>query len=164
MTALRQSGNKQSRSFERHSGIRAVPGVRSVWLGRLLEKLKARVAPGRIGTLGERLAAHHLEDKGYQVLARNYSVRGGEADILAAHQGLIVVIEVKARRSVRFGTPAQAITARKRRRVLLAGQIYCRRNGHSLSRLRGDVVSVMFHRGKREPEIRHYVGVLGYER
>ncbi len=164
MTLLRQSGSKRARFFQRHPGTRSIPGVKSEWLGRLLEKLKVRVAPGKIGALGERLAARHLENKGYRVLARNYSVKGGEADILAAHEGLIVVIEVKTRRSVRFGTPAQAVTARKRRRVLLAGQIYCRRNGHSLSRLRGDVVSVMFRPGNGDPEIRHYVGVLGFER
>ena len=164
MPALRQSGNKRSRPPERHSGTRPIPGIGSAWLGRLFEKLKARVTPGKVGALGERLAARHLEEKGYRVLERNFSVRGGEADILAAHGGLIVVVEVKARRSVRFGTPAQAVTARKRRRVLLAGQIYCRKNGHSLSRLRGDVVSVMFRRGREEPEIRHYVGVLGFER
>ncbi len=91
-------------------------------------------------------------------------MKGGEADILAADAGRIVVVEVKTRRSTAFGTPAEAVTARKRRRVLLAGQVFCRRNGYSLARLRGDVVAVMCDGTASHPSIRHYKGVLGRER
>lgn len=136
---------------------------RSNWLFRFLRRFRTKAAPKKTGAFGERLAARHLERNGYRVLARNYGVKGGEADIVATDGQSIVVVEVKTRRSLGFGTPAQAVTARKRQRVLLAGQIYCRRHGHSISRLRGDVVSIMLRGGKGRAEIRHYVGALGLE-
>ena len=94
------------------------------------------------GKWGERLAASHLEGLGYTIQAVNYRVRGGEADLIATKDDLVVVVEVKSRRSRRFGTAAQAVTLRKARRVLLAGRAYCRRHGISLSKLRGDVITV----------------------
>jgi putative endonuclease len=49
----------------------------------------------RIGRLGERLAADHLERSGYRVLERNYRIREGEIDIVADQGGTLVFCEVK---------------------------------------------------------------------
>jgi putative endonuclease len=49
----------------------------------------------RIGRLGERLAADHLDRSGYRVLERNYRVREGEIDIVAARGDTLVFCEVK---------------------------------------------------------------------
>ncbi len=133
-------------------------------VSRLWERARAGVSPGRLGARGEELAARHLKGLGYRILARNYRVKGGEADILAADGGRIVVVEVKTRRSTAFGTPAEAVTPRKTRRVLLAGQVYCRRHGFSLSHLRGDVVAVTYDGTSPLPRIRHYEGALGTNR
>lgn len=71
----------------------------------------------RLGQLGEALAAEFLISHGYKVLARNYRNRFGEVDIIASHQGAIVFVEVKARSTTRFGTPAEAITRWKLTRL-----------------------------------------------
>ncbi len=73
-----------------------------------------------LGRQGENLAARHLVDRGHRVLARNHRVgRMGELDLVTlAEDGLTVCfIEVKARTTGVFGTPAEAVTADKRRRI-----------------------------------------------
>jgi putative endonuclease len=79
---------------------------------------------------------------------------------VAGKDGLVVVVEVKARRSRSFGAPAEAVGAEKSRRVLMAGRVYCRRHGVSLTRLRGDVVTVEAEAGTEAPSVRHLPGGL----
>ncbi len=133
------------------------------WLTRLTSWHRSRTS-GDTGLLGEGLAARHLSGLGYEVLARNFRVRGGEADLIVAKDGWIVVVEVKTRRSLRFGSPVEAVRGEKGRRVLRAGRIYCRRNGLSLGKLRGDVVAVEWPEGGGDPHIRHWVGGLSDSR
>jgi len=112
------------------------------------------------GRWGEKMAARHLEGLGYSVLVFNYRVKGGEADLIVAKDGLVVAVEVKSRRGRRFGTAAQAVTRAKARRVLLAGRVYCRKNGVSLSKLRGDVVTVEETENSSSLRVEHWPGGL----
>jgi putative endonuclease len=52
----------------------------------------------RLGRTGERLAAEHLERRGYTILARNHRTRWGEIDLIAADERRTVFCEVKTRR------------------------------------------------------------------
>jgi putative endonuclease len=51
-----------------------------------------------LGRLGERLAAEHLERRGFEILARNHRTRWGELDLVAHGAGTLVFCEVKTRR------------------------------------------------------------------
>lgn len=144
-----------------HGGT-GTPPVRLPLLRSLL-LLLARFGLGRKdapGARGESLAAKFLETQGYRVECRNFRIKGGEADIIATRDGLVVVVEVKTRSSARFGSPAQAVDGRKGRRVIRAGRAYCRAKGLSLSKLRGDLVAVELPPGGGTPHIRHYRGVI----
>ena len=114
----------------------------------------------RGGRWGEKVASRFLEAAGYEILEANFRVRGGEADLICKKGGLIVAVEVKSRQSFRFGTAAEAVTRRKARRVLAAGRAYCRRRGISLSKLRGDVVTVEKAASSDQPLVRHVPGGL----
>jgi putative endonuclease len=70
-----------------------------------------------LGKAGEDLAAAWYEARGYQVLARNWSCRDGELDIVLRHGRLHVFCEVKARSSGAFGLPAEAVGPLKQARV-----------------------------------------------
>lgn len=70
-----------------------------------------------LGASGEELAARWYTDAGFAVLARNWRCRDGELDLVVARGGLAVFCEVKTRRSVRFGVPAEAVTPAKQRRL-----------------------------------------------
>lgn len=72
------------------------------------------------GELGERIAARHLADHGYEILERNFRTRRGELDVIAANDRCIVFCEVKTRvANGRAGPPRgiDAIGELKRRRL-----------------------------------------------
>src|SRR3954469_12502612 len=68
-----------------------------------------------LGRLGERLAAHHLERLGYEVVARNHRTRHGELDLVAVDRDALVFVEVKTRRG--SGVPWDALGTPKQRQV-----------------------------------------------
>jgi len=70
-----------------------------------------------LGKAGEDLAVAWYEAHGYEVLARNWSCRAGELDIVLRRGRLHVFCEVKARSSGAFGLPAEAVGPLKQARV-----------------------------------------------
>ena len=72
----------------------------------------------------EDVAKDYLLAQGYRILAENYTVRGAEVDLIAEKNGVIVIAEVKQRRSERFGTPAEMISKKKLRRLQGAALYY----------------------------------------
>ncbi|GAA0457949.1 UPF0102 protein [Paractinoplanes deccanensis] len=70
-----------------------------------------------LGSYGERVAAQHLQDLGLELLTRNWRCADGELDLVLRDGDDIVICEVKTRRSGRFGSPAEAITPHKRRKL-----------------------------------------------
>ena len=69
-------------------------------------------------------AKAYLLTHGYRILAENYTVRGAELDLVAEKGGVIVVAEVKQRRSERYGSPAELITEKKLARLRTAALEY----------------------------------------
>lgn len=69
-------------------------------------------------------AKAYLIREGYRILAENYTVRGAEIDLVAEKDGVIVVAEVKQRRSGRYGTPAEMISEKKLDRLRKAALHY----------------------------------------
>lgn len=76
------------------------------------------------GRLCEQAVCEELRRRGMDILAQNYTCREGEIDIIARDGEYIVFVEVKARQNDRFGTPAEAVTPQKQRKLLLAAQKY----------------------------------------
>jgi len=70
-----------------------------------------------LGRAGEDRAARYLESLGYVVLDRNWRCREGELDLVVASTRELIVVEVKTRRSERFGHPFEAVGAVKRSRL-----------------------------------------------
>ena len=79
----------------------------------------------RLGIYGEDLACKYLQAKGYAILERNFRCRRfGEIDIVASKAGVLSFIEVKTRRSSRYGKPAEAVTLAKQRKIYRVAQYY----------------------------------------
>lgn len=76
----------------------------------------------RLGRLGERLAAEHLERLGYEVVARNHRTRYGELDIVATDADTLVFVEVKTRRG--RAAPWDALGPRKQQQVRRMARAY----------------------------------------
>lgn len=70
------------------------------------------------GNWGETLVMEHLTAKGYQLVQRNYHCRYGEADLIMLDEtGLLTCVEVKTRRSKKFG-PAEYSVGKKKLKAL----------------------------------------------
>jgi putative endonuclease len=77
-----------------------------------------------LGASGEELAARWYAAAGYEVLDRNWRCREGELDLVVARGGLAVFCEVKTRRGLAFGLPAEAVTPAKQRRLRLLARCW----------------------------------------
>jgi len=77
-----------------------------------------------LGALGENIAAQALQAHGYTVLEHNWTWIGGEADLIADHDGCKVIVEVKLRRSNSYGSPEDGVTNSKRKHLLQTGLRY----------------------------------------
>ena len=71
----------------------------------------------KIGKFGEDEAATFLKKKGYKILERNFSCKRGEIDIIALDKNEIVFIEIKARISLKYGLPSEAVTRHKLKHI-----------------------------------------------
>jgi putative endonuclease len=133
-----------------------------------------RTARGRTGIAAEAVARRYLEDSGWIILAANLVVGQGELDLVAldpATPRTIVVVEVRGRRSPRFGAPEESVDRAKLARIQAAAFRLLRsgwREGMGLQgarTLRIDVIAVDLDpatvRIAGRPALRHLRGVTG---
>jgi len=95
-----------------------------------------------LGRIGESLAATYLQQRGWQIVERNIRYREGEIDIIAARAGVLAFVEVKTRRSVAFGSPAEAVTWRKQRTIRALASRYLSEQHPRAHIIRFDVVDI----------------------
>jgi putative endonuclease len=95
------------------------------------------------GQAGEDRAAAWYRSRGYTILDRNWRCREGELDLVVRRGRTLVFVEVKARRTDRFGTPAEAVTPTKQRRLRALARRYLDEHDLRPSSLRFDVVSIL---------------------
>ena len=81
-------------------------------------------APGTTGARAEALAAEYLMRQGLSIVGRNFRTRFGEIDLIARDGRMLVFVEVRMRRSQRFGGASESITAAKRTRLVAAANGY----------------------------------------
>ena len=112
-----------------------------------------------LGKQGEEWAARYLEQRGFTIVARNHRTPVGELDIIARDRRYLLFVEVKTRRSLAFGTPAEAVGAHKQRQILRAAQWYLTAARYPGLQPRFDVVSVLA--GRDEPAISHIPNAFG---
>ena len=77
-----------------------------------------------IGGEKEQIACRYLEGQGLRLLARNHRCRHGEIDLVMRDADTLVFVEVRYRRSQRFGTAAESVDAHKQRRLAAAAGHY----------------------------------------
>ena len=102
--------------------------------------------PAALGKWGERAAARHLRASGYRVLYRNFRARGGgEVDLVCRdrRESALVFVEVKTRRSERFGRPVEAVDEAKRRLITKGAMAWLRLLDNPDVPFRFDVVEVL---------------------
>lgn len=99
--------------------------------------------PADVGQRAEDAALAYLSERGLRVVERNFRCRAGEIDLIMRDGACLVFVEVRYRRSDRYGSPAESVAARKQARLLAAAQYYLQT--HPAERalaMRFDVIAV----------------------
>jgi putative endonuclease len=110
-----------------------------------------------LGDFGERVAAAHLEAKGYAITDRKFRVLEAELDLVARDGDELVFVEVRTRRGGERGMAALSVGPRKAKKLLLAVQWYIERHPELAELpMRIDVVTVELDRAGVLKEVRHY--------
>jgi putative endonuclease len=96
-----------------------------------------------LGQIGERIAARWLERDGWRILERRFRNGHRDIDLVAARDGTVAFVEVKARRDGRFGGPIEAVNWRKRIELSRSARVWIDRHGQPGEAYRFDVVGVI---------------------
>lgn len=111
-----------------------------------------------LGEYGERIAVEHLRSLGMVVLARNWTCKFGEIDIVARDGATLVICEVKTRSSARYGGPFEAVTGHKATRLRRLAMHWLEVHDIDPPSVRIDVVSVAM-RPRGGPVVERIAGV-----
>jgi len=113
------------------------------------------------GRRAEAIAAAYLQGKGWRVVERNWSCAEGELDIIAENEEGLVFVEVKGRRSERYGHPEDAVDAVKQQHLRDAAWRYLLEKGEADVVWRIDVIAVRMHPDGCLQELEHYPFAVG---
>lgn len=97
-----------------------------------------------LGMAAEEAAAELLKKNGYRIISRNYKTKIGEIDIIARDKDTLAFVEVKARSSLAFGNPAEAVIKHKIRQISKAALSFLKENNLLHEKARFDVVSFVY--------------------
>ena len=73
----------------------------------------------KTGSLAEEYAKNILEKNGYSLLCRNYTCKGGEADLIVTKDKYICFVEVKMRAILSENSASEAVDCKKISRIKL---------------------------------------------
>jgi putative endonuclease len=97
-----------------------------------------------LGALGEEFSANWLIENGYQILDRNWRGSRVELDIVGKKSNLIIFFEVKTRRNVNCGFPAESVTIAKLENIKSAALQWLLHNKVNCAGIRIDILSVRY--------------------
>lgn len=97
-----------------------------------------------LGAAGERFAQALLYAQGYDILERNFRCRFGEIDLICQKDGTICMVEVKTRRDVFMGRPAEAVTVTKENTMRKVANYYLMSHGIRERNVTFQVFEILF--------------------
>jgi putative endonuclease len=92
--------------------------------GKIIKKTQSIGKANVLGTEGEALAAKWLADKGYTLIHQNRGYSYYEVDIISFLGNVLHFIEVKTRRSKKFGEPEESIDNKKIMNLMKTGEAF----------------------------------------
>ncbi len=112
-----------------------------------------------LGRRGEEAAARFLDQRGYEILERNWTCFAGEADIIAKDGNAIVFVEVKTRKDCQKGFPSEAVTLQKRARYEKIALAFMADHDYVDMQVRFDVISLVVV-AKDRAMMRHHINAF----
>jgi len=90
----------------------------------LFTELKAKAAHLIRGESAEEQAHQFLIKKGLKPVCRNYRCKQGELDLIMTDQQTLVIVEVRFRKTDRYGSAVESVTRSKQSRIIAATHVY----------------------------------------
>ncbi len=112
------------------------------------------MTPKELGEYGEELATLHLIKQGYTILERNWFFGKNEVDIICQkEEGVLVVVEVKARNSDFFGDPQSFVSPGKQKTIVKVANEYVLENDLNVE-VRFDIIAVL--KNSKQERLEHF--------
>ena len=125
-------------------------------MGWLFNRRRLLANSGLLGRWGERRCEKLLKSKGFRKLARNFSCKTGEIDLVMIDtDGGIVFVEVRTRADENFGSAESSVTAAKKAKLARTARYFLATHNIENRPFRFDVVTIVLGQ-KGRPQIRHY--------
>ncbi|MDE6782007.1 MAG: YraN family protein [Ruminococcus sp.] len=99
------------------------------------------------GRIGEDAVCVYLENLGYEIIVRNYRIKGGEIDIIARNDEYTAFVEVKSRKPNALVSGLEAVNKRKQALIIKTAADFCCKNPDTLQP-RFDIAEVTVDNGK----------------
>lgn len=93
------------------------------------------------GKDGEEKACNYIKAKKYKIAERNYRCLYGEIDIIAESNGVLIIIEVKYRKSDKYGKGYEAVNTVKQKKIIKTAEYYINEKNVKMP-VRFDVISI----------------------
>lgn len=117
--------------------------VPALSIGAVLNFSKMSDSRIKVGKIGEVLAIEHFKARGYEIRAQNYRTRSGEIDLIVQRGKRVAFVEVKTRRSSKFGLPQAAVTPTKQKQISKIALNYLQRHNLLDVPCQFDVVAIV---------------------
>ncbi|SHI71960.1 putative endonuclease [Dethiosulfatibacter aminovorans DSM 17477] len=101
-----------------------------------------------VGSWGEAEVVDYLKKKGYLIVEKNYRTRYSEIDIIAKTGNTICFIEVKSRKTSKYGLPREAVNRKKQNQIIKGAMTYIKYRKLTTFSYRFDVVEVFLNDGR----------------
>ena len=101
------------------------------------------------GDKGETIAANFLENKGFNIIERNWRHKHLEIDIIASRNNKLHFVEVKTRTNTKFGLPEESVSQAKMNRLKTAAEAYLYLHPE-WELIQFDVIAIMIGKDKEE--------------
>ena len=113
-----------------------------------------------LGSEGEQIASNFLKNKGFKIVGKNWTSRWCEIDLITVEDNVLVFIEVKYRKNLKYGSGIEAITAKKMKALVYSANKYISRNKLYRLKYRIDVVVIDVIDEKKE--IKYFRNITDY--
>lgn len=108
-----------------------------------------------LAEFGENLAKKYLEHNDYQILEKNYHSIYGEIDLICKKDKIYTFIEVKTRKSPKFGTALESITNSKKEKIIKTAKIYLAKNRLEVP-VRYDIITIQYLSESNNYSFKHF--------
>ena len=114
-----------------------------------------------LGRWGEERAAEYLQEKRYRIVAKNFSCRFGEIDLIAENRAYVAFVEVKLRKNAVFAQAREFVTASKQQKLIATAQFWLTRHPTD-KQPRFDVIEIYApHGAAGDIQINHIENAFG---